>query len=61
MINLSHPTTFDLINDYDNDDTQIDASLTDKKGLEYAVVPNDENNDEDSLASDINPPTKNIL
>ena len=29
--------------------------------MEDAVVKNDENNDEDSLASDINPPPNNIL
>ena len=29
--------------------------------MEDAVVPNDENNDEDSLASDIDPPPNNIL
>ena len=51
------PSTYsDLTNDYDDDGTQIDADLTDNKGLEDAVVPNDENNDEDSLASDINDP-----
>ena len=30
----------------------------DNEGFEDAVVPNDENNDEDSLASDIDPPPK---
>ena len=56
------PSTYsDLTNDYDNDGTQIDAALTDNKGVEYAVVPNAENNDEDSLASYINPPPNNIL
>ena len=29
--------------------------------MEDAVVPNDENNDEDSLASDIDPPPQTIL
>ena len=48
------PFTYsDLTNDYDDDGTQIDAALTDNKQVEYAVVPNDENNDDDSLASDI--------
>ena len=42
----------DLTNYYDYDVTQIDASLTDNEGVEDAVVTNDENNDEDSLASD---------
>ena len=56
------PSTYsDLKNDYDEDGTQIDAALTDNEGLEDAVVPNDENNDEDSLSSDINPPQNNIL
>ena len=53
------PSTYsDITNDYDDDGTQIDAALTDNKGVEYAVVPNDENNDEDSLDSDIDPPPK---
>ena len=51
----------DLTNDYDDDGTQIDADLTDNKGVEDAVVPNDEKNNEDSLASDIDPPPNNIL
>ena len=56
------PSTYsDLTNDYDDDGTQIDAALTDNKGVEDAVVPNYENNDEGSLASDINPPPNNIL
>ena len=49
-------TNSDITNDYDNNGTQIDASLTDNEGVEDAVVPNDENNDEDSLASDIDLP-----
>ena len=52
------PTYSDLRNDYDKDVTQIDADLTDNEGVEYAVVPNDENNGEDILASDIDPPPK---
>ena len=56
MINPSHPPT--LTNDYDNDGNQIDADLTENEGVEDAVVPNDENNDEDSLAPDIDPPPK---
>ena len=48
----------DLTNDYYNDGTQIEGSPTYNKGVEDAVVPNDENNDEDSLASDIEPPPK---
>ena len=40
------PSTYsDLTNDYDDDGTQINAALTDNKVVEYAVVPNDENND----------------
>ena len=50
----------DLTNDYDDDGTQIDSALTDKEGVEDSVVPNDENNDDDSLASDIDP-QNNIL
>ena len=51
------PSTYsDLTNDYDDDVTQIDAVLTDNEGVEYAVVTNDENNDEDCLASDIKTP-----
>ena len=38
-------TYFDLTNDYDDDGTQIDASLTDNEGVEDAVVPNEEKND----------------
>ena len=51
------PSTYsDITNDYDEDGTQIDAAVTDNKGVEDAAVPNDENNDEDSLVSDIDPP-----
>ena len=40
------PSTYsDLTNDYDDDGTQINASLTDNEGVEDAVVPNYENND----------------
>ena len=53
------PSTYsDLTNYYDDDGTQIGAALTDNKGVEDAFVPNDENNNEDSLASDIDPPPK---
>ena len=56
------PSTYsDITNDYDDDVTQIDAALTDNEGVEDAVVPNDENNDEDSLASDIDPPPPQII
>ena len=51
----------DLTNDYGDNLTQIDAALTDNEGVEDAVVPNDENKYEDSLASDIDLPPKNIL
>ena len=54
-------TYSDLTNDYDNYGTQIDAALTDNKGVEDAVVPNYENSDDDSLASDIDPHPNNIL
>ena len=51
------PSTYsDLRNNYDYDGTQIDAALTYNKGVEDSVVPNDENNIDDSLASDIDPP-----
>ena len=51
------PSTYsDLTNDYDDNGTQIDAALTDNKGVEDAVVQNDENNNDDILASDIDPP-----
>ena len=51
------PSTYsDLTNDYEDNGTQIDASLTENEGVEDAIVPNDENNDEDRLASDIDPP-----
>ena len=53
------PSTYsDLTNDYDDNGTQINAALKENKVVEDAVVPNDENNDEDSLASDIDPPLK---
>ena len=51
----------DLTNYYDNNGTQIDAALTENKGVEDAVVPNDENNNDDSLASDIDTPPNNIM
>ena len=51
-------TYFDIKNDYDNYGTQIDAALTDNNVVEEAVVPNDENNNEYILASDIDPPPK---
>ena len=55
------PSTYsDITNDYDKYRTQIDAELKDHKGVEDAFVPNDENNDDDSLASDIDPTPKNI-
>ena len=50
-----------LKNDYDDNGTEIDAALMYNKGVEDSVVPNDEKNDEDSLASDIDPPPNNIL
>ena len=52
---------FDITNDYDNDSTQIDADLTGNEGVEDAVVPNDENNDDGSLVSEIDTPQNNIL
>ena len=55
------PIYSDLTNDYDEDGTRIDDSLTDNKGVEDSVVPNDENNNDESLASDIYHPQNNIL
>ena len=53
------PFTYsDITNDYNYNDTQIDAALTDNKVMDYSVVPNDEKNDKDGLASDIDPPPK---
>ena len=48
----------DLTNSYGDNGAQIYAALTDNEGVEDAVVPNDENNYDDSLASDIDPPKK---
>ena len=51
------PSTYsDITNDYDDNGTQIYASLMDNKGVEYEVAKNDENNNDDSIASDIEPP-----
>ena len=56
------PSTYsDLTNDDDENGNPIDADLAGIYGVEDAVVPNDEKNDEDSLASDIDPPPNNIL
>ena len=46
-------TYYDLTNDYDDDVTKIDAYLMENKGVGDAVVPNNENNDDNSLASEI--------
>ena len=45
-----------LTNDYDDNFTQIDADLADNKGVGYAVLPNDKNEDDNSISSDIDPP-----
>ena len=51
------PSTYsDLTNDYDDNGTTIGASLEENEGVEDSVIPNDEKNDGDSLASDIDPP-----
>ena len=56
------PSTYsDLKNDYDGDGNQINAALKYNKGVEDAVVPNDENNNDDSLDSDIDPHPNNIM
>ena len=53
------PSTYSTItNDYDNDGTQIDDALKNNEVVEDTVVPNDKNNDEDSLDLDIEPPPK---
>ena len=46
----------DLTNDYDDDGTPIGADLADNEGVGYAVIPNDENNNDDSISSDIEHP-----
>ena len=51
----------DLKNDNDEDGTQIDSSRAENGRVEDAVVPNDKNNNHNSLASDIDPPPNNIL
>ena len=56
------PSTYsDFTNDYDKDGTQIVAALTDNEGVEDSVVPNDENNDDKILASDIDPYPQTIF
>ena len=46
-------TYSDLTNDYDDYGTTIDASLSDNEGVEDELVPNYENNDDKSPASEI--------
>ena len=49
------PSTYsDITNDYDDNGTQIDAAPSDNEGVGDTVMPNDEN-DDNSLASDIDP------
>ena len=56
------PSTYsDLTNDHDEDGTPIDAALADSKGVEDSIIPNHENNNNDSLASDIDPPPDKII
>ena len=56
------PSTYsDLKNSYDDDVTPIYSALTDNEVVEYPVVINDKNNDDNSLASDIDPPPYYIL
>ena len=56
------PYTYSYLkNNYDDDGNPIDADLADNKGVEDAVVTNYENKDEDSLASNIDPPSNNII
>ena len=57
--NQTTPYTYSgLTNNYDGDGNPIDADLADKELVEDAIVKNDENNNEKSLASDIDPPHK---
>ena len=49
-------TCFDITNDYDKKGNQFDAALVYKEGVEDEAVPNDENNNIGSLASNIDPP-----
>ena len=43
-------TYYDLTDDYDDTGNQIDNALIDNEGVEDPAVPNDENNDKESLA-----------
>ena len=55
--NKSIPSTYsDIKNYYDYNGTPIDADLADNVGVEEEVMTNDENNNGDSLDSDIDPP-----
>ena len=54
-------TYYDITNDYDDKGTPIYASLAENKEVENEVVPNDENNNNDSLPSDIDPPPNEIM
>ena len=51
-------TYLDIKHDYDDNRTQIDAALADKKLVGGEVVPNYENKNDDSLTSNIDPPLK---
>ena len=51
-------TCSDLTNDYDDYGNPINSALVENKWVEDAVVPNDENNYDNSLTSDIDPPPK---
>ena len=51
-------TCSDLTNDYDDYGNPIKSALVENKWVEDAVVPNDENNYDDSLTSDIGSPPK---
>ena len=56
------PSNYSYItNYYDDDGTQIYSAITDSKGVEDSIATNDENKNDDSLASYIDPPLKHIL
>ena len=51
------PSTYsDLTNDYDDNGTQIDASLMYNEGVEDAIVPNDETTMKTALLQTLTPP-----
>ena len=54
------PFTYsDLTNNFDDGGTTIEIALVENKVVEDKVMPNDKNNDDNSLASYIEPPPSN--